>query len=145
MPGVAEDGVAIADFDQLAQVHDGDPVAYVTNDAQIMADEQVGEPEFVPQILKQADDLRLDRDIEGRDRLVTNDEVRPERQGPGDADALALTAAHFVGIAVRQVARKATGVEQGLDPVGASDEVRPDIVNQQGLGNDIADAHAWIE
>ena len=45
-------------------------------------------------------DLRLDRDVEGRDRLVGDDELGREREGAGDADALALAAGELVGVAV---------------------------------------------
>ena len=56
-----------------------------------MSDEQVGQAEFAPQVQEQVQDLRLDGDVERRDRLVADDELRTQRQSPGDADALALT------------------------------------------------------
>ena len=56
--------------------------------------------EAVLQILEQVDDLRLDRHVERRDRLVADDELRLAGERPGDADALALAAGELVRIAV---------------------------------------------
>ena len=49
--------------------------------AQVVRDEQVGEAELVLQVLEQVDDLRLDRDVERRDRLVADDELRARARG----------------------------------------------------------------
>jgi hypothetical protein len=38
-----------------------------------------------------------DRDVEHRDRLVGQDQLRPDRQRLGEPDPLALAAAHLVG------------------------------------------------
>ena len=51
-------------------------------------------------------DLRLDRHVEGRDRLVGDDELGLEREGAGDADALALAAGELMGVAVDGVGRQ---------------------------------------
>ena len=50
---------------------------------------------------EQIDDLRLDRDVERRDRLVADDQLRLAGQRAGDADALALAAGELVRIARR--------------------------------------------
>ena len=52
------------------------------------------------QLLDQVDDLRLDRHVERRDRLVGDDEVRIGGQRARDADALLLPAGELVRIAV---------------------------------------------
>ena len=62
----------------------------MAHDAEIVGDEQVGEFELVAQVLEQIDDLRLDRHVERRDRLVADDEFGAHREGARDADALAL-------------------------------------------------------
>ncbi len=69
-----------------------DTVRHVLDDRQIVADEQQREAELLLQVLQQVDDLRLDRDVERRDRLVADDQFGLRRECPGDADALALTA-----------------------------------------------------
>ena len=52
------------------------------------------------QVEQQVDHLRLNRDVQGRDRLVRDDERRFERERPRQADALALPAAELVRIAL---------------------------------------------
>ena len=85
-------------FDDLSEVHDGHPVADVAHHAEVVGDEQVAETEPFLQHLEQVDDLRLDRNVECRDRFVGDDQFGPDGQGPGDADALPLAAAELVGI-----------------------------------------------
>ena len=86
-------GVDLVDVDDLrerSQVHDTNAVADVLDDGEVLGDEEVGEPQLLLEIVEQVEDLALDRDVERRDRLVAHDEVRVEREGTGDADALAL-------------------------------------------------------
>jgi hypothetical protein len=103
----------------------------VADDAEVVADEEVGEAELGLQVLEQVDDLRLDRDVEGRDGLVADDELGPQGQGPGDADALALAAGELV--------REALGAPRGARPttsqeLGAPSSrlARVDAVDGQG-------------
>ena len=49
------------------------------------------------EIAEQVDDLRLDRDVQGRDRLVAHDKRRGQGQGPGHGHPLALAARELVG------------------------------------------------
>ena len=63
---------------------------------EIVRDEQVGQAEPLLQVLQQVDDLRLDRHVERRDRLVADDELGLDGQRAGDADALALAAGELV-------------------------------------------------
>ena len=73
---VEEQLLGVGDLDQLADVHHRDAVADVLDDAQVVGDEQVGQAELVLQVLEQVEDLRLDRDVERRDRLVADDQLR---------------------------------------------------------------------
>ena len=57
------------------------------------------------QLLEQVHDLRLDRDVERRDGLVADDEVRVERERPREPDALPLAARELVRVARGGVAR----------------------------------------
>src|SRR5260370_39495523 len=78
------------------QLHDAPDVHYrhtvadVSNDAKIVRHEEIRQPELGLQILKQIQDLSLDRDIQGRDRLVGDHQAGSERPCAGNADALAL-------------------------------------------------------
>ena len=53
-------------------------------------------PSSVLQVLEQVDDAGLDRHVERRHRLVEHEQLRVERERPGDADALALAAGELV-------------------------------------------------
>ncbi len=100
MQGLAEDRILGALLHRPAQVHHHDVVGDVVHHAQIVRDEEVGELELDLQLAQQVQDLRLDRDVERRDRLVRHHQLRPQHQGAGDGDALALAAREHVGIAV---------------------------------------------
>ena len=69
---------------------------------EIVRDEDVGEAEAPLQVAQQVEHLRLDRDVERRDRLVADDQLRLDRERAGDRDALALAAGELVRIALRE-------------------------------------------
>src|SRR5439155_1767155 len=77
--------------------------ADMLDDGDVVGDEEVGKPELLLQIAEQVDDLRLNRDVERRNRLVADDKPRVERQRAGNADALALSARKFVREAVERL------------------------------------------
>ena len=98
--GLAVDLVGDADLDDLAEVHHRDRVGDVAHHREVVRDEQVREPEPLLQVLEQVHDAGLDRHVERRHRLVEHEQRRVERERPGDADALALTARELVRVAV---------------------------------------------
>ena len=77
-----------------------------------MRDEQHGQTESLLEIAEQVDHLRLNRDIERRQRFVGDDEAGFDRQSAGDTDALALPAGEFVRIAVGVLGAQTDEVEQ---------------------------------
>ena len=83
-------------------------------DAKVVGDEDEGEVELVAQLGEQVHHLRLDRHVEGRDRLVGDDQLRLDREGAGDADALA--AGELRQVAVDVLGVEADELEQLLDP-----------------------------
>src|SRR5581483_9223597 len=86
-------------LDNAAEIHHGDAAADVLDDREVVGDEQIGDAEFLLQILQQIDDLGLDRDVERGDRLVADDQLGLDRERARNADALALAAGKFVRIA----------------------------------------------
>ena len=76
-------------------------------------------PNSLLQLLEQVDDLRLDRDVERRHRLVADDELRVERERPREPDALALPAGELVRVAVGRIRRQPDDVEQLAHPAGS--------------------------
>ena len=111
-------------LDDAAKIHDGDARADVLHDCEIVGDEQISQPELFLEIGKQIDDLRLDRDVERRYRLVADDQFRRYGERAGDADALALAAGEFM-----RVARAVVGIEadqrQQLDDAVFKRDARP--------------------
>src|SRR4051812_3017857 len=142
--GVLVDLLRIALLDDLAEVHHGDPVTHRPDDGEVVGDEQVREPELLLQVLEQVEDLGLDRDVERRDGLVTHDQLRVQGQGAGDADALALPAGELVRVAIDEVGAEPDDVEQPLGGL-APRLPRPELVDDERLGDDVADGHPRIE
>ncbi len=96
---VGEDRVGLAFLDHLAVLHHDHAVASArTTLRSWLINSRRGRAGL--QVAQQGDDLGLDRHVEGRGRLVEDDEARVERHGPGDGDALALAAGEFVRVAV---------------------------------------------
>ena len=95
-PGVHRAGGA--DLDQLAQVHHPDGVRHVADDGEVVGDHDQGETPLVLEVLHQIEDLRLDRHVEGRHRLVGHDDLGLEGEGTGESDALALPARELVRV-----------------------------------------------
>src|SRR2546422_241528 len=78
----------------------GDPIRDVPDHSEVVGDEDVREAELVLEVVEQVDDLCLNRDVEGGDGLVGDDQLRAEREGPGDADPLPLATRELVRVAV---------------------------------------------
>src|SRR5260370_1233480 len=102
-------------LDDLAEVHDRNPMSHVLDDGEIVADEEKREAKLALQILQQVHDLRLDRNIECRDRLVADDEVGLGRESARNGDALTLSAGEFVRPARLGLARQPQLIEQEID------------------------------
>ncbi len=98
---VAENLRRRSKFDDLPQIHHGDPVRHIVHHCHVVADEQIGDPKLALQILQQFQHARLDRHIKGGNAFVRDDEVRLKRQRARDADALALAARKLVRVAVK--------------------------------------------
>ena len=103
-----------------AEVHDGDPVGDVVDDAEVVRDEDVRQVELVLQVVEQVDHLRLDRDVERGDRLVGDDQLRVQRERARDADPLPLSARELVRVAVDVIGREPDDLEQLAHPRRAS-------------------------
>src|SRR5205814_6059714 len=103
-----------------------------------------GEVEFGLEVVEEVDDLGLDGYVQGGDGFVGDDEFGAEGQGAGDADALALAAGEFVGVAVVVFGVESDQFEEALD--FAFDAVGGvDGLDLQGGGDDGADGVAGVE
>ena len=132
-------------LDDLAEVHDGDAVGHVLDNGEVVADEEQREAKLLLQVLQQVHDLRLDGNIEGRDRLIADDEIRFGGERAGNADALPLAAGELVRLAIRGVAWQPDPVEQAVD---TRLELRPRLGKAEiadRLSEDMPDPQARVE
>ena len=90
--GAGKKALSFVFFDDDAVVQNGDAVTEVAHDIQIMRNKEAGEVEIAAQALKKVQDLRLDAQIQGRNRLVRNQELGARDEGAADGRTLALTA-----------------------------------------------------
>ena len=95
--------------------------------------------------IEQVDHLRLHRDVERRDRLVADDQLRPQRERARDAEALALAAGELVRVLDHLVRRAGppcrTAPRRARGPSAAASR----LVVAERLGDDVGRAHARIE
>jgi len=82
----------LAHLYDLAAVEHGYPVADVLNNAEVVADEKVGDTGALLDLLQQREHSRLRCDVKRARRFVANNERRLECQGACDRDALTLSA-----------------------------------------------------
>jgi hypothetical protein len=141
---VFEDGAPRADLDDLAQVHHGHAVADALHHRHVVRDEEESHAQLALQVEHEVDDLRLDRHVQRRDRLVGHHHLGVERQRAGDGDALALAAGELVGIALRVVGRQAHLFEQPAHP-GLRLGAAGDAVHQERLHDREAHREARVQ
>jgi hypothetical protein len=142
--GVAVELCRGGQLDDLAQVHDGDPVADVADHRQVVSHKEVRQVELPLQLDQQVQHLGLDRNVERRDRLVGDDEFRLQDQGAGDADALALAAGELVRVAAAHLGSEADPL-QDLANALVPRPVTSQLVDRQPLAHDLADGHARVQ
>ena len=142
--GVSVELVPAGYLDDLAQVHDRDPVGDVPHDGQVVGDEEVGEVEALLEGAEQVDYLSLNRNVEGGDGFVADDEGRVYGKGSCDADPLALAATELVGVAVHHVGVEAHDLEQLLHPVLSLVAVA-NLVDDEGFFDYGANGHAGVQ
>ncbi len=129
VPGPGVERLPVGDLDDLAEVHHGDPFGEVPYDGEVVRDEDEGDAELPLEVLQQVDDLRLDGDVQGGDGLVGDDQLRPQGEGAGDADALTLASGELVRVAVVVLGVEAHGLQELLGApfvaLGRVDAVEP--------------------
>ena len=110
-----------------------------------MGDEDVGEPELALQLFQQVDDLRLDGDVQRRDRFVAHQDAGTQRKGPRDPDPLTLPPGELVRITVDVVGVEPHHVQQLLNTT-------PMLLGRQHVGmdrkrfaDDVTDRHPRVQ
>ena len=89
-----------AGLDDAATLHDDHAVGQVGDDPHVMSDQEDAGIDAVPQVAHEVEDLRLDRHVERRRRLVGDEDPRIERQRLSDHRPLPLPARQLVGVGV---------------------------------------------
>jgi hypothetical protein len=132
-----------AGLDDLAEVHDGDVVGDMLHHGKVVGDEDVGEAEPLLEVAQQVENLRADRNVERRDRFVAYDQLRLDRDGPCNGDALALATGKFVRIALCKARLKTDEAQNFVDALAASARLG-EAVQRQRLGQRLCDGHARV-
>ena len=112
---------------------------------EIVGNEEKSDAKFFLKILKQVHDLSLDADIECADGLVTDEQLRLDGQGPRNADALALSAAEFMGIAPHHVRLESDAPQQRGHALLSCFGVEFLKMNLEGFADDGPHGHAGVE
>jgi len=107
-------------------------------------DKDQAEIHLAHELREQIEDLRLDGNIEGRDRLVGHDHTRFQGQRSRDGDALPLPAGKLMRVFLHEPRREADQLHQ-LGHTRRDFRVRADGVRMQRLGERRIDGHAGIE
>ncbi len=105
MQRAVEHLVHAALFHDAPGIHHGDMVREARNDRQVMRDPHQRRAEPPAQRLHLGQDLRLDRHVQRRGRLVRDDQLRAVQQRYGDGDALPHAAAELVRIGMQPLIR----------------------------------------
>ena len=98
MARVGEDLGGRARLDDPPGVHHEHPVGDVGHDAEVVGDQDQRHAAALALALEQVEDLRLDRDVQRRRRLVGDQHVGVGGERDRDRDPLAQAAAQLVGI-----------------------------------------------
>ena len=92
MDGMTVQFIAFTQLYQRAQVHNTDPVGNMTYNRKVMGNEQISKSHLLLHVLQHIYDLRLNRNIQCGDRLITYDKLRLNSQCTGNSHTLLLSA-----------------------------------------------------
>ncbi len=95
------------------------------------------------EFLQEIDDAGPDRHVQRGDRLIQHQQLRLQRQRPGNADALALSAGEFLRIAAGMLRAQPDSPQQFGDTPGAFGGRH--AVRLHRLGKDVGDRHPRVE
>ena len=133
----AEQHLAGAGLHDAPPVHDRHSRAEKSDHREIVRDEEVRKVVLPLELAEEIQHLSLDRDVEGRDRLVEHDEARRGRERARHRDALTLPAGHLRWTATKELGAESDELEQ-LDHARPPGAPVPDPVHDEGGGDDRA-------
>jgi len=109
-----------------------------------VANEYIGQLEFLVQITDQLQNRRLDRKVETGGWFVENHQARFQNQNPGKADTSLLTSGQFVRITIEECAVQPDRFEHRINALRALD-CGGLSVDDQGFVQCIADPPPGVE
>ncbi len=146
MAGVFEDVSDRAVLDDDSGIHHVDPVGDLGDDPQVVGDVEHRQGARPLQGGEKPQDLGLDGDIQGRGRLVGDDELRPAGERHGDHHPLALPAAQLVRVIPEPFLRPVDAdILQQLCRERGNFRGRHGGVNAQGFGDLLADGQDRVQ
>ena len=90
-------------FEEPAQVHDGHLVCHVTDNIQVMRDDHDAKTHFLLQLRQQIQYFTLYGNVQPGGRLIRNQKVRFQCQGPRNTYTTCLPAAKLMRISICKV------------------------------------------
>src|SRR5579875_2519874 len=99
MKRTSEDCLPVRELDDRAQVKHCDAIAEVLGDGKVVDNEEIRQRQLRPQVAQQVQHLRLDRDVERRDRLIEDNELGLQNKGSRYAYPLPLPPRELVRLA----------------------------------------------
>ena len=137
--------VGVRKLYHLSEIHYGYTVAYMANYEDIVGNEEIGETQLLLKLNKHIDYLCLNRNVKSGNRLVADNERGAEGKGAGDADALALTAGKFMGIAGGVLAVQANFIHKLEYAFASLGLIIIHLMYVKRLRNNIGDSHSGIQ
>ncbi len=145
VPGLRAQLVAGRRFDDATGVHNGHVVGDLQQERQVVRDEDHGEAEAIAEVGDLSENLALDHHIEGRRRLIHDDELWIESQRDGNDGTLPHAATQLVRKAMQTIGRDAHQTEQLRRALLPALAAHCGIMGAQDVGNLCADVEHRIE
>lgn len=145
MKGPVKHVAARSQLDEASQIHDADTAADMMHHSQIMGNKQIRQSQLLLQPLQHIDDLHLHGYVEGRNGLIAEHAFRLQGQGAGDADALPLAAAEFMGIALGRFGPQVDHLQESLYGLPPFLRRGAQAVIPQGFTDNVADGHTGVQ
>ena len=134
--GAGEDVGRRSGLDDAACAHDDDLVGPLTGDREIVGDEEDAHARVRAQLVEEVEYALLHRDIEGRGRLVGDEQPGPQRDRRRDEHPLAHAPGELVRVLVGAQLRPVDAdTFEEVDDLGAGGTAVGPLVDAQRLGD----------
>src|SRR4051812_27733692 len=110
-----------------------------------MRDKEISQAKLFLEVLKKVHDLGLDGDIQRRDRLVANDELRLHCKRSRDGDPLPLASRELMGIPAHRFSPEPAKIEELKYSLHSFGAIGSEPMDRQRLQQDLLDGHPGIE